>query len=57
MLRFGGVTILRWTFSGMRKRRIIEVYLPGCNLKCEFCIAPYLTDLGEIRGIQWVEVS
>ena len=41
----------------MRKARIIEVYLPGCNLKCEFCIAPYLTDLGEIRGIQWIEAS
>jgi pyruvate formate lyase activating enzyme len=54
---------IRWgddnpcSFSGMRNGRIIEVYLPGCNLKCEFCIAPYLTNLGDIRGIQWIEAT
>jgi pyruvate-formate lyase-activating enzyme len=55
---------LRWatdntpiSFSGMRKGQIAEVYLPGCNLKCEFCIAPYLSNLGEVRGFRWVEPS
>jgi pyruvate-formate lyase-activating enzyme len=41
----------------MRNRRVAEVYLPGCNLKCGFCIAPYLINLGEIRGIRWVEAA
>jgi len=46
---------VEWGFSGLRKSMIAEVYLPGCNLKCEFCVAPYLIRLGEIRGIRWVE--
>jgi pyruvate formate lyase activating enzyme len=46
-----------WAFSGLRKGRLAEVYLPGCNLKCEFCVAPYLINLGEIRGIQWIEAT
>jgi pyruvate-formate lyase-activating enzyme len=46
---------VEWGFSGLRKITIAEVYLPGCNLKCEFCVAPYLIRLGEIRGIRWIE--
>jgi pyruvate formate lyase activating enzyme len=46
-----------WGFRGLRNGRIAEVYLPGCNLKCEFCVAPYLSNLGEIRGIRWIEAS
>ena len=41
----------------MRGKRMAEVYLPGCNLKCDFCIAPYLVKLGEVRGIQWIEAT
>ena len=43
-----------WSYSGMRGKRMAEVYLPGCNLKCDFCIAPFLIRLSEVRGIQWV---
>jgi pyruvate formate lyase activating enzyme len=43
-----------WSYGGMLGKRIAEVYLPGCNLKCDFCIAPYLVRLSEMRGIQWV---
>ncbi len=38
----------------MRGKRMAKVYLPGCNLKCDFCIAPFLIKLGEVRRIQWV---
>jgi pyruvate formate lyase activating enzyme len=51
--RFGGDT--SWGFSVMRKKRVAEVYLPGCNLKCSFCVAPFLSKIGEIRGIRWIE--
>ncbi len=44
-----------WSYSGMRGKRMAEVYLPGCNLKCDFCIAPYLIRMGEVRGMQWIE--
>jgi pyruvate-formate lyase-activating enzyme len=46
-----------WGFKGLRNGRIAEVYLPGCNLKCEFCVAPYLTNLGEVNGIRWIEAT
>jgi hypothetical protein len=48
---------ISWGFSGLRKGMIAEVYLPGCNLKCEFCVAPYLAEMGQIRGIRWVEAD
>jgi pyruvate formate lyase activating enzyme len=50
--RFGGDT--SWGFNVMRKKRVAEVYLPGCNLKCDFCVAPFLSKIGEIRGIRWI---
>jgi pyruvate formate lyase activating enzyme len=53
--RWGGDST--WSFSGIRNRRVAEVYLPGCNLKCEFCIAPYLINFDEIRGIRWIEAA
>jgi pyruvate-formate lyase-activating enzyme len=46
-----------WGFKGLRNGRIAEVYLPGCNLKCEFCVAPYLTNLGEVKEIRWIEAA
>jgi pyruvate-formate lyase-activating enzyme len=46
---------ISWGLSGVRNRRLAEVYLPGCNLKCQFCVAPYLIKLGEIRGIRWID--
>jgi pyruvate formate lyase activating enzyme len=48
---------ISWGFSGLRKGMIAEVYLPGCNLKCEFCVAPYLAEMGQIKGIRWVEAD
>jgi pyruvate formate lyase activating enzyme len=41
----------------MKKGRVAEVYLPGCNLKCEFCVAHYITNLGELRGIRWIDAG
>jgi pyruvate formate lyase activating enzyme len=55
-LRWGS-TDVPWSFSGMRKGKVAEVYLPGCNLKCEFCVAPYLINLGEVRGIRWIDAG
>lgn len=55
-LRWGSDEI-SWGFSGMRKGRVAEVYLPGCNLKCEFCVAHYLVNLGEVRGIRWIDAG
>jgi len=52
-----GTEDISWSFSGMRKGKVAEVYLPGCNLKCEFCVAPYLINLGELRGIRWIEAG
>jgi len=46
-----------WGFSGMRNRRVAEVYLPGCNLKCDFCVGPFLSRIGDIRGIRWIEAA
>jgi pyruvate formate lyase activating enzyme len=46
-----------WGFAAMRNKRVAEVYLPGCNLKCKFCIAPFLIDLEKIRGIQRIEAT
>jgi pyruvate formate lyase activating enzyme len=51
--RFGSDT--PWGFSAMRNKKLVEAYLPGCNLKCEFCIGPFLSKIGEIRGIRWIE--
>jgi pyruvate formate lyase activating enzyme len=44
-----------YAFSPSRKKLLAEVYLPGCNLKCDFCVGPHLSELGDIRGIQWVQ--
>jgi pyruvate-formate lyase-activating enzyme len=58
-----GIQVRRWSndisssFAGMRGKRVAEVYIPGCNLKCEFCIAPYLINLEEVRGIRWIEAT
>jgi pyruvate formate lyase activating enzyme len=46
-----------WGFSGLRKGRVAEVFLPGCNLKCDFCVAPFLSRTDDIRGIRWVEAA
>jgi len=55
-LRYG-MDDISWGFNGIRKGRLAEIYLPGCNLKCEFCVANYLTDLGEVRGIRWIDAG
>jgi pyruvate formate lyase activating enzyme len=58
-----GIQVRRWnndtssSFAGLRGKRVAEVYLPGCNLKCDFCIAPYLIDVDEVRGIRWIEAT
>jgi pyruvate-formate lyase-activating enzyme len=44
-------------WSMTRNRLMAEVYLPGCNLKCEFCVGPHLSRVSDIRGIQWVQPS
>jgi pyruvate formate lyase activating enzyme len=51
--RFG--SDIPWGFSAMRNRKLVEAYLPGCNLKCDFCIGPFLSKVGEIRGIRWID--
>jgi pyruvate-formate lyase-activating enzyme len=44
-------------WSKTRNKLMAEVYLPGCNLKCEFCVGPHLSRVSDIRGIQWVQPS
>lgn len=34
LIQFGGD--LSWGFSTMRNEMVGEVYVPGCNLKCDF---------------------
>ena len=46
---------LSWSFPGMQNIPTAEVFLPGCNLKCDFCAAPYLAWISDIRGIRWVD--
>jgi pyruvate-formate lyase-activating enzyme len=46
---------LPFAFTPSRNKPIAEVYLPGCNLACDFCVGPYLSRIANIRGIRWVE--
>jgi pyruvate-formate lyase-activating enzyme len=46
-----------FAFSPSRNKPLAEVYLPGCNLACDFCVGPYLSRIANIRGIRWVEAT
>ena len=41
-------------WSRTQNKLMAEAYLPGCNLKCDFCVGRQLSRVEEIRGIQWV---
>lgn len=42
-------------WSRTRNKLMAEAYLPGCNLKCDFCVGPHLSRIADVRGIQWIQ--
>lgn len=51
-IRFGPE--IPFAFNALKKKPVAEVYVPGCNFKCDFCVGPFLSRLGDIRGIRWI---
>lgn len=42
-------------WSRTRNKLMAEACLPGCNLKCDFCVGPFLSRVDDIRGIKWIQ--